>query len=37
MTENLKDAVLPNAYKRLRACKNCRLIKSEDQFMKDGC
>ena len=34
---SLKDAVIPNTYKKLRACKTCRLIKSDDQFLKDGC
>lgn len=33
----LKDAVIPNSYKKLRACRSCRLIKSEDQFLTDGC
>ncbi|TNV75320.1 hypothetical protein FGO68_gene71 [Halteria grandinella] len=32
----LTQAVLPNAYKKLRACRECRLIKSEEQFLKDG-
>ena len=34
---DIKQAVVPNAYKRLRACKRCRLIKAEDQFLKEGC
>jgi len=34
---SLKDAVIPNSYKKLRACKTCRLVKSDDQFLKDGC
>ena len=34
---NLAQAVIPNSYKKLRACRACRLIKSEEQFMNDGC
>ena len=33
----LAQAVIPNQYKKLRACKSCLLIKSEDQFLSDGC
>jgi hypothetical protein len=33
---SLTNAILPNAYKKLRACRECRLIKTEEQFMKDG-
>lgn len=36
-SNNLASAVIPKSYKKLRACRSCRLIKSEDQFLSDGC
>jgi len=36
--ECLKDRELvPEAYTRLRTCLKCRLIKSESQWLKEGC
>ncbi len=31
------DYSYPNSLKKLRACINCHLIKTESQFLKDGC
>lgn len=30
---SLKDASIPNSCKKLRACKTCRLIKSDEQVI----
>ena len=27
----------PDSLKKLRACINCHLVKTEEQFIKDGC
>mmetsp|Transcript_9374 Transcript_9374/g.13959 ORF Transcript_9374/g.13959 Transcript_9374/m.13959 type:complete len:106 (+) Transcript_9374:2050-2367(+) len=33
----MSEGVAPTAYTKLRACLRCNLIKTEDQWLKEGC
>ncbi|CAG9333209.1 unnamed protein product [Blepharisma stoltei] len=33
----MTEGIAPATYTKLRACLRCKLIKSEDQWLKDGC
>ena len=34
---NEHDYTLPSSLKKLRACLKCKLVKTENQFLKNGC
>lgn len=36
-SDEINDQIVPRDFKGLRACLNCTLVKTFDQFFQDGC